>query len=388
MSISSNEKVILNSDTKTGTIDDIQKLKTTPFYYIHQKLGAKIVPFAGFLMPVEYSGINDEHIAVRSNVGIFDVSHMGELWVKGKYALDLIQWVTTNDASKLVPGKIQYSCFPNGKGGIVDDLLVYKFTDEKFLLVVNASNIEKDWKWIQSQNKFGAELENSSDSIAQVAVQGPNAVKILQKLTAIDLEKMKYYTFQEGEFAGVKNVLVSATGYTGAGGFEIYFRNEDYETIWNSIFNSNHQQSVKPIGLGARDTLRLEMGYCLYGNDIDDTTSPIEAGLSWITKFADHKDFIDKKYLENQINQGVTRKLSGFKMIDRGIPRHDYVIKNKSGKAIGKVTSGTMSPVLKQGIGMGYVSSEYLSHESEIYIEIRDKLIKAEITTLPFIHET
>jgi aminomethyltransferase len=386
MSIPANEKANLNSDTKTDTIEDKQKLKTTPFYHIHQQLGAKIVPFAGFLMPVEYSGINDEHLAVRSDVGIFDVSHMGEIWVKGKNALDLIQWVTSNDASKLVPGKIQYSCFPNGKGGIVDDLLVYKFTDEKYLLVVNASNIEKDWKWVQSQNKFGAELENSSDSMAQVAVQGPNATKILQRLTSMDLKKMNYYTFQECEFAGVKNVLVSATGYTGAGGFEIYFRNEDYETIWNAVFYYDNQLNVKPIGLGARDTLRLEMGYCLYGNDIDDTTSPIEAGLDWITKFTPHKNFIDKQYLENQLTQGVKRKLSGFRMIDRGIPRHDYVIKNKSGATIGKVTSGTMSPVLKQGIGMGYVSSEFALPGSEIFIEIRDKLIKAEITSLPFIH--
>jgi aminomethyltransferase len=385
MSIPSAEKNIPNSDTKTDTIVDTLKLKTTSFYNIHQKLGAKIIPFAGFLMPVEYSGINDEHIAVRTNVGIFDVSHMGEIWVKGKYALDFVQWVTSNDASKLVPGKIQYSCFPNGLGGIVDDLLVYKFTEENYLLVVNASNIEKDWKWLQSQNKFGAALENSSDSFSQVAVQGPNAVKILQKLTAIDLEKMKYYTFQECEFADAKNVILSATGYTGAGGFEIYFRNEDYETIWNSIFYSNNQQNVKPIGLGARDTLRLEMGYCLYGNDIDDTTSPIEAGLSWITKFTEQKDFIDKQYLENQVRQGVKRKLSGFKMIDRGIPRHDYVIKNKMGETIGKVTSGTMSPVLKHGIGMGYVSSEFAFTGSEIFIEIRDKLVKAEIISLPFI---
>jgi aminomethyltransferase len=357
--------------------------KTTAFLPIHEKLGAKIVPFAGYLMPVEYSGINDEHLTVRTNVGVFDVSHMGEIWVKGSKALDFIQYVTTNDASKLVPGKVQYSCFPNGKGGIVDDLLVYMYSNEKYLLVVNASNTEKDWNWLNSQNKIGAILENSSDKISQIAVQGPNATKVLQKLTKVDLSAMKYYTFTEDEFAGVKNVIISNTGYTGAGGFELYFYNEDAIKIWEAVFEAGKELGIKPIGLGARDTLRLEMGYTLYGNDIDDTTSTIEANLAWVTKF--EKDFIDKALLQEQVNKGASRKLVGFEMADRAIPRHDYEIKDKDAKTIGKVTSGTMSPMLKIGIGMGYVPVAYAEPGTEIYVSIREKLMKAIVVKRPFV---
>jgi aminomethyltransferase len=360
-------------------------MKTTPFLKIHQDLGAKIVPFAGFMMPVEYSGINDEHMTVRNGVGVFDVSHMGEIWVKGANALEFIQWVTSNDASKLFPGKVQYACFPNGKGGIVDDLLVYKYDDQKYLLVVNASNTEKDWNWLVSQNKFGAILENSSDKIGQLAIQGPKALDVMQKLTSIDLSVMPYYTFKVGDFAGCSEVILSNTGYTGAGGFEIYFYNEHSEKIWNALFEAGKEYGIKPIGLGARDTLRLEMGYSLYGNDIDDTTSPIEASLGWITKFEPHKEFVDKALLFEQNNKGVSRKLVGFEMVDKAIPRHDYEIKDATGKTIGKVTSGTMSPVLKIGIGMGYVPIEYSSVGSEIYISIREKLLKAKVVSLPFI---
>lgn len=360
-------------------------MKTTPFLKIHESLGAKIVPFAGYMMPVEYSGINDEHITVRTSAGIFDVSHMGEIWVKGKGALDFVQWVTSNDASRLIVGKAQYSCFPNGKGGIVDDLLVYKFNDEKYLLVVNASNIEKDWLWLKSQNKFNVELENGSDTISQLAIQGPIATEILQKLTKVNLSNIKYYSFAVGEFAGVKDVIISNTGYTGAGGFEIYFDNKVSEKVWNSIMEVGKPLGLKPIGLGARDTLRLEMGYTLYGNDIDDTTSPIEAGLGWITKFENHKNFIDKEFLYNQYKSGTSRKLIGFEMIDRGIPRHEYRIKDSQNNDLGVVTSGTMSPILKKGIGMGYVETEYSEIGSEIYISIREKLIKAKVVKLPFI---
>ena len=360
-------------------------MKTTPFLKIHQDLGAKIVPFAGFQMPVEYSGITDEHLTVRNSVGVFDVSHMGEIWVKGPHALEFIQWVTSNDASKLYPGKVQYSCFPNGKGGIVDDLLVYKYDDQKYLLVVNASNTEKDWNWLVSQNKFGAILENSSDKIAQLAIQGSKALEVLQNLTSVDLSVMPYYTFKVGDFAGANEVIISNTGYTGAGGFEIYFYNEHSEQIWNAIFEAGKTVGIKPIGLGARDTLRLEMGYALYGNDIDDTTSPIEAGLGWITKFENHKEFIDKSILQEQHNKGVNRKLVGFEMVDKAIPRHDYEIKNSTGSTIGKVTSGTMSPILKTGIGMGYVPIEFSHLGSEIYISIREKLLKAKVVALPFV---
>lgn len=358
-------------------------MKTTPFTPIHQRIGAKMVPFAGFLMPVEYSGINDEHMCVRTNAGVFDVSHMGEIWVEGPEALNLIQWVTTNDASVLVPGKIQYSCFPNGKGGIVDDLLVYKFDDQKYLLVVNASNTEKDWNWINSQNKFKAKLTNKSDEIAQLAIQGPKATDILQKLCSANLKEMKSYTFITGDFAGCPNVIISQTGYTGAGGFEIYFENRYAEKIWNEIFEAGKPEGIKPIGLGARDTLRLEMGYTLYGNDIDDSTSPIEAGLGWITKFVPHKDFIDKSLLQKQAQEGVSRKLVGFELQERGIPRHDYEIKDENGVTIGKVTSGTMSAVSKTGIGMGYVTTTKAKPGELIYISIREKFIKAKVVKLP-----
>ena len=358
---------------------------TTPFYEIHKLYNAKIVEFAGFQMPVEYSGIKDEHMTVRNSAGVFDVSHMGEIWVKGPYSLSFIQKVTTNDASALIVGQAQYSCFPNGKGGIVDDLLVYYFEPEKYLLVVNASNIQKDWEWLVSQNDMGAELENASVNICQLAVQGPKAAQILQKLTDTDLSAIKYYTFKVGTFAGIPEVIISATGYTGAGGFELYFHNEFAEPIWNAIFEAGEEEGIKPIGLGARDTLRLEMGYCLYGNDIDDTTSPIEAGLGWITKFTSGKEFIDKQLFLKQKSEGAIRKLKGFEMIDRGIPRHGYEIVDSEGAVIGVVTSGTQSPVLDKGIGMGYIKNEFSDLGSEIYILVRNKRLKARIVTMPFI---
>jgi aminomethyltransferase len=357
----------------------------TPFYNIHRRLNAKIVDFAGFEMPVEYSGIKNEHMAVRNGVGVFDVSHMGEIWVKGPNALNFIQHVTTNDATTLQTGQAQYSCFPNGKGGIVDDLLVYHFEPEKYMLVVNASNIQKDFDWLVSQNKIGAELENASEKISQLAIQGPKALKILQKLTDLNLSEIKYYTFKVDRFAGIDNVIISATGYTGAGGFELYFYNEYAGHMWDAIFDAGKSEDIQPIGLGARDTLRLEMGYCLYGNDIDDTTSPLEAGLGWITKFTPDKDFIDKDKLIRQKDEGVSRKLRGFEMIERGIPRHGYNIVNQDGLIIGLVTSGTQSPVLEKGIGMGYVDSLYSAIGSEIFILIRDKKVKARIVKMPFI---
>jgi aminomethyltransferase len=359
-------------------------MKYTAFNEIHKKLGGRLVPFAGFEMPVEYSGINDEHITVREKLGIFDVSHMGEIWVKGPHAKSFVQKVTSNDVNKIGPGKIQYSCFPNGKGGIVDDLLVYCYEEFKYLLVVNASNTDKDYNWLLSQNSEGAIIENASDRISQVAVQGPLAVKALQKLTSIDLGKMQYYTFTTGEFAGEKEVIISATGYTGAGGFELYFYNEVATGIWEKIMKAGEEFGIKPVGLAARDTLRLEMGYCLYGNDINDTTSPLEAGLGWITKFTDGNDFIDRKFLEKQKAEGLEKKLIGFLMIDRGIPRQHYEVVNSKGDTIGEVTSGTMSPMLKQGIGMAYVKTENAITGAEIFIKIRDKNLKAVITELPF----
>jgi len=360
-------------------------IKRTPLYDIHRRLNAKIVEFAGFEMPVEYSGIKNEHMTVRKGVGVFDVSHMGEIWVKGPNALNFIQKVTTNDAADLQQGQAQYSCLPNGKGGIADDLLVYHYEPEKYMLVVNASNIQKDFDWLVSQNNLGAELENASDKISQLAVQGPMALKVLQKLTDINLGEIKYYSFRVGRFAGIDNVIISATGYTGAGGFELYFYNEYAEHIWEAIFDAGKAEDIQPIGLGARDTLRLEMGYCLYGNDIDETTSPIEAGLAWITKFTPGKIFIDKDILLKQKDQGVSRKLRGFEMIERGIPRHGYQIADQDGKIIGHVTSGTQSPVLEKGIGMGYIDSQYSSLGSEIFIMIRDKKVKARIVKMPFI---
>lgn len=360
-------------------------MKLTPFYQMHVDAGAKLMPFAGFNMPIEYSGIKDEHMTVRNGVGVFDVSHMGEIWIKGPNALKFIQQVTSNDASVLKPGQAQYSCFPNGKGGIVDDLLVYYYEQDKYMLVVNASNIDKDYNWLIQQNSINAEIENASDNIAQLAIQGPLAQVAMQSLTSIDLSSIPYYTFKVGQFAGVDNVIISATGYTGAGGFELYFYNDYAEQIWTAVFNAGEEYGIKPIGLGARDTLRLEMGYCLYGNDIDDSTSPIEAGLGWITKFEQGKEFIDKGFLLKQKNEGVSKRLRGFKMIDRGIPRHDYEITTENGDVIGKVTSGSISPVLNYGIGMGYIDTSHSAFGTEIFIKIRSKLLRAEIVKMPFI---
>jgi aminomethyltransferase len=361
-------------------------MKNTPFTVKHIALGAKMAEFAGYNMPISYSGINDEHQAVRTNAGIFDVSHMGEFMLKGPHALDLIQRVTTNDASKLTRGKAQYSALTNEQGGIVDDLIVYCLDENKaYMLVVNASNIEKDWDWIARQNTGKAEMHNISEKTCLLAIQGPNATRILQPLTSIDILNLKYYTFEKGVFAGVDNVLISATGYTGAGGVEIYFEDKEQnaDIIWNRIFEVGAPAGLKPIGLGARDTLRLEKGFCLYGNDIDDTTSPLEAGLGWITKFT--KDFTARQILERQKAQGLSRKLVGFEMLEKGIPRHDYEIKDFSGRPIGKVTSGTQSPSLGKAIGMGYVSTVFSSPDSKIYIKIRDKLLAAIVTRLPFV---
>jgi aminomethyltransferase len=360
-------------------------MKNTPFVDKHLKLGAKMAGFAGYNMPISYTGINDEHLTVRSNAGIFDVSHMGEFIVKGEHALDLIQRVTTNDAAKLVNGKAQYSCMPNEAGGIVDDLLVYCIEANKvYMLVVNSSNIEKDWDWITRHNTKAAELHDISEKTCLLAIQGPNATKILQPLTDKDILNLKYYTFVKGTFAGVENVLISATGYTGSGGVEIYFedKNGAAEKVWNAIFAIGGPQGLKPIGLGARDTLRLEKGFCLYGNDIDDSTSPLEAGLQWVTKF--NKDFISRDILERQVADGVSRKLVAFEMIEKGIPRHDYAIQDANGVTIGKVTSGTQSPSLGKAIGLGYVSSTFASLDTRIYIKIRDRLLEARIVKFPF----
>jgi aminomethyltransferase len=360
-------------------------MKKTAFNTLCREAGGKMVEFAGFEMPVEFSGIKDEHLTVRNVVGVFDVSHMGEIWVKGPHALELLKKVGSNDPSVLIPGQAQYTCFPNGKGGIVDDYLTYYYSPEKYLLVVNASNIEKDWNWLNLQNDVNAELENASDRICQLAVQGPKAKETLQKLTTVNLSELKYYTFTTGEMAGIKEVIISATGYTGAGGFELYMHNEDAGTMWNAVFEAGALHGIKPVGLGARDTLRLEMGYCLYGNDIDDTTSPIEAGLGWITKFNADRKFIDRDLLSIQQKEGVTRRLRGFVMLEKAIPRHDYPIFNAEGTVIGKVTSGTMSPCLNKGIGMGYVSKEYTAFGTTIYIGIRDKKVPAEVIKTPFI---
>lgn len=349
----------------------------------HIELGGKMVPFAGYNMPVRYSSDKEEHNTVRNGVGVFDVSHMGEFMVTGPNALALIQKVTSNDASKLVIGQAQYSCFPNETGGIVDDLIVYKMAEEKYLLVVNASNIDKDWEWINRHNDVKADLENISDSISLFAVQGPKATAILQKLSPVNLDEIKFYHFAEGEFAGKKDVIISGTGYTGAGGFEIYVRNEDAIAVWDAIFEAGAEEGIKPIGLGARDTLRLEMGYCLYGNDIDDTTSPLEAGLGWITKFT--KDFINSDNLKKQKEEGVSKKLVGFKFTEKGIPRAHYPIVTKEGEAIGEVTSGTMSPSMNIGIGLGYVGLEYAKPGTTIYINVRNKSIPAVIEKLPLL---
>jgi aminomethyltransferase len=361
-------------------------VRNTPFFQKHQELGAKMAPFAGYNMPISYSGINDEHQTVRKNAGVFDVSHMGEFVLKGSHALDLIQRVTSNDASKLVKGKVQYSCFPNDKGGIVDDLLVYCLEENSaYMLVVNASNIEKDWNWIQQFNTQGVEMHNVSEKTCLLAVQGPNATRILQPLTEMDLLNLAYYTFVKGTFAGVENVLISATGYTGAGGVEIYFEDKggQAEKIWNAIFEIGTPQGLKPIGLGARDTLRLEMGFCLYGNDIDDTTSPLEAGLGWITKFS--KSFTNSTALADQKTAGLQRKLVGFEMIDKGIPRHGYEIKNLDGQVIGVITSGTQSPSLGKAIGLGYINTAFTSLDTLVHIQVRDKQLKAKVVKVPFI---
>lgn len=359
------------------------EIKNIPLNDLHTKLGGKMVPFAGYNMPVRYSSDIEEHMTVRNGVGVFDVSHMGEFTIKGPNALDLIQRVTSNDASKLIDGQAQYSCLPNEKGGIVDDLIVYKIKDNDYLLVVNASNIDKDWNWISQFNSKGAEMKNISDDICLFAVQGPKATATLQKLTSTDLASIKYYHFALGELAGVKDVILSNTGYTGAGGFEIYVNKAHAEKIWNAVFEAGKEFDIKPIGLGARDTLRLEMGFCLYGNDIDDTTSPLEAGLGWITKFT--KDFTNSANIKKQKEEGVKKKLVGFKMIDKGIPRHDYPIKDAAGNVIGKVTSGTQSPMLSIGIGLGYVTTENANPGTEIFIEVRGKALKAFVSKLPLI---
>ncbi len=360
-------------------------MKSTPLTEIHRALGAKMAPFAGFNMPISYSGINEEHHAVRNSVGIFDVSHMGEFILKGEKALDLIQRVTSNDASKLTTGKVQYSCFPNEQGGIIDDLLVYRLDTNEWMLVVNASNIEKDWNQLLKYNTENVEMHNISNRTALLAVQGPRAIDVLQPLTAIPLSEIPYYSFVKGEFAGISRVLISNTGYTGAGGFEVYFENKDAVLIWNKIMEVGEPYNIKPAGLGARDTLRLEMGFCLYGNDIDDTTSPIEAGLGWITKFT--KDFISKGIFEKQRNEGVVKKLIGFEMIDRGIPRHGYEIVDATGNKIGIVTSGTQSPTLQKAIGLGYVNTALSKEGNKIFIRVRDKDLKAIIVKTPFINK-
>ena len=359
-------------------------MKTTPFTETHIALGAKMHEFAGYNMPIEYSGIIDEHMTVCNGVGVFDVSHMGEFWVKGPNALEFLQQVTSNNVAILPVGKAQYTCFPNEEGGIVDDLLVYHYEDEKYLLVVNAANIEKDWNWCVSHNTVGAELENSSDRMAQLAIQGPKATEVLQRLTPVNLSDIPYYAFATGEFAGCSNVIISNTGYTGAGGFELYFYPEDGKKIWDAIFEAGAPEGIKPIGLGARDTLRLEMGFCLYGNDLSDTTSPLEAGLGWITKFVEGKNFSARAILEKQKAEGVTRKLVAFEMIDRGIPRHGYKLVNAEGEEIGEVTSGTMSPTRKIGIGMAYVAKAYTALDTEIFIDVRGRKLKVKVVKAPF----
>lgn len=360
-------------------------MKETAFRHLHEQAGAKMVEFAGFYMPIQYEGLTVEHLHVRSKVGVFDVSHMGEFTVKGPKALDLIQYITSNDAAALYPGKVQYSCYPNGKGGIVDDLLVYCMGENDYLLVVNAANIDKDWAWVSLQNeKFGAEIENISDQISQLAVQGPLALKAMQKLTDTTVVDMEYYTVKTLTFAGIPNVIFSTTGYTGAGGCEIYFKNEDAEKVWKAVFEAGAEFDIKPIGLAARDTLRLEMGFCLYGHEIDDTISPIEAGLGWITKFNDQKNFIDKEYMLQQKAEGLKRKLVGFEMIDRGIPRLDYEVCDVQGNVIGVVRSGTQGPSIQKAVGTAWVKTEFSKLDSEIYIKVREKLLKAVVVKMPF----
>ena len=357
-------------------------MKKTALYEIHKALGAKLVPFAGYQMPVQYEGVNAEHLTIRKGVGVFDVSHMGEFLIEGPNALALIQSVASNDASVLSIGKAQYSCLPNNKGGIVDDLIIYRLEENAYLLVVNASNIEKDWQWVSANNDVGAKLTNISDDYSLLAIQGPMAIEAMQILTSVDLKALKFYHFEISDFAGIQNVIISATGYTGSGGFEIYCKNTDVEQLWNQVFEAGAKYGIKPIGLAARDTLRLEMGYCLYGNDINETTSPIEAGLGWITKFT--KSFTNDYALSQQKANGVTRKLVGFELKDRGIPRQSYPIVDSNAVVIGSVTSGTMSPSLNKGIGMGYVRSEFSEVGTEIGIKIRKKIVLAKVIKLPF----
>lgn len=360
-------------------------MKETAFKEIHEKAGGKMVEFAGFYLPVQYEGLSVEHLHVRNKVGVFDVSHMGEFTVKGKQALPFLQYITSNDVAALHPGKVQYSCFPNGKGGVVDDLLVYQLAENDYLLVVNAANIDKDWAWVSEQNKkFNAEIANISDNISQLAVQGPLALKAMQKLTDENVLDMEYYSCKVITFAGIPNILFSTTGYTGSGGCEIYFNNSDAEKIWNAVFEAGAEFEIKPIGLGARDTLRLEMGFCLYGHEIDDTISPLEAGLGWITKFVDHKDFIDKDYMLNLKAEGLKRRLVGFEMIDRGIPRIDYKVCDADGSEIGVVRSGTQGPAVNKAIGTALVKTEYAKAGTEIFIEIRGKLLNAVVVKMPF----
>ncbi|WP_396179254.1 glycine cleavage system aminomethyltransferase GcvT [Flavobacterium sp.] len=357
-------------------------MKNTALKHVHENLGAKILPFAGYNMPILYEGVNAEHETVRNAVGVFDVSHMGEFLISGPNALALIQKVTTNDAATLTVGRAQYSCLPNNDGGIVDDLIIYKMKEDEYLLVVNASNIEKDWNWISSHNNVDAEMKDLSDNYSLLAIQGPKAIEAMQSLTSVDLSAIKYYHFEVGTFAGIENVIISATGYTGSGGFEIYCKNDEVAHIWNQVFEAGAAFGIKPIGLAARDTLRLEMGFCLYGNDINDTTSPFEAGLGWITKFT--KEFVNSEKLQQQKELGVTRKLVGFELIDRGVPRQDYEIVDKDGNTIGIVTSGTMAPSLNKGIGLGYVTTAFSMVDSEIYIRIRKNDVLAKVVKLPF----
>lgn len=359
-------------------------MKVTPFTDLHIGLGAKMHEFAGYNMPIEYSGIIDEHMTVVNAVGVFDVSHMGEFWVSGPHAVEFLQRVTSNDVSGLKLGKAQYTCFMNEEGGIVDDFIVYHYEPEKYLMVVNAANIEKDWVWCQKWNTMGAKLENASDHMAQLAIQGPRAVETLQKLTDHDLSAIPFYAFETGTFAGVENVIISNTGYTGAGGFELYFYPEHGKKIWDAIFEAGAEYGIKPVGLGARDTLRLEMGYCLYGNDLDDSTTPLQAGLGWITKFVENKPFVGREVLEKEKAEGVSRKLCCFELVDKGIPRHGYEIVNAADEVIGKVTSGTISPVLKVGVGMGYLKPEFAKPDTEIYIRVRNRNLKAKVVKAPF----
>jgi len=359
-------------------------MKQTALNRMHHEMGGKMVEFAGFEMPVQFEGINIEHETVRKALGVFDVSHMGEFWTEGPKAFELVQRLTSNDVAALYDGKVQYSCFPNGEGGIVDDLLVYRFNAEKYLLVVNAANIDKDWNWVVKNNIQNAQISNASDSTSQLAIQGPKALEAMQSLTATPITDMEYYTFKIVEFAGVKDVLLSTTGYTGSGGCEIYFKNEDAEKIYKAVLQAGADFGIKPIGLAARDTLRLEMGFCLYGNDINDSTSPIEAGLGWITKFTDGNDFIDRPLLEKQKAEGISRQLRAFEMIDKGIPRQHYEVVNENDEVIGEVTSGTMSPMLKKGIGMAYINKPFTKLGTQIFIKVRDKKLSAEIVKLPF----